>query len=241
MSNLKQTDSYKFFYDISLAPNYQAEEISIFEDYVEENLFSFGKCPDEFYLQFVDLCLQCQFPFYEKAYLEQFSFQKADGIVYQEDKIMSLYKDFSFAPKDQLSQISQPHRHFSINYFLNSRALEYKYYDLDYSAHKLPQLPKKSILAKAFGVGVNLKRSTKDIYFTAYDIDETADFFALKPPRTPHLEESFQDSSSLKLFGLGFDATTLRPLKLKRYFYPTDPTLKDLEIYQEETRDFADK
>lgn len=231
MSGVFESESYLFFLNHSGLADRNAEEITIRENTIEENLYSTATCPHEYYFNFADLCARCGFSYFERPYLEQFSFQKADKVIYHEDKIMSLYRDLRFAPEDLVQRISKPHPHFSINFFLSSKETEFKFYDLDISRYRLPEIPASLKLASAFGIGVDFNRNRRDVYLTGRSSLEAVHSFSLPEPDIKNLSLPEEPGDCLKLFGLSFDANTLKPLKLKRYYYPRDPALLNQELY----------
>jgi hypothetical protein len=66
----------------------------------------------------------------------------------------------------------------------------------------------------------------RDLYFTSSDPDNMAlQFGSLMPDMT-----TFNNNSDCHLYGLCFDNESFKTIKLKRYFYPRDPNLNNVEL-----------
>ncbi len=212
--------------------DHRAEEVSIFNGLVEENLFDARKAPRELLVELIH-CIGLHFQEgVNLEELEQFSFQAADGVFYKEDKLMLVYSGGEAAAKRASSSIKKAHEHYCINYFLESKSKKTKFYDLMIHEHSHPALPPGSYYAAPFGLGVSEDGQRKDVYFVHKNLPEVARFFSLPEPSVAELSFIDQDHSVEKVFGLSYEATTLQPVKLKRYFYPADPYLKSI-LYDE--------
>jgi hypothetical protein len=206
----------------------EAEEVSIFAGTVEENLFDAKKAPKELLVELV----HCMGTIFNEGVdldrLEQFSFQDADGISYFEPKLMLVYSGGREAARLTDLPITEAHEHYCINYFLESKVSKQKFYDLHIENHRHPELPEGSYYASPFGLGISNDGMRKDVYFVHCDLRGVARHFDLPPPTVAALLNIDEDLAVEKVFGLTYEAASLKPLKLKRYFYPQDPYLKSI-------------
>lgn len=205
-----------------------AEEVSIFNGTVEENLFDAKTAPRELLIELIHIIGQEFNEGVDLELLEQFSFQDADGISYFEPKLMLVYAGGEEVAKKSNLPIGRAHEHYCINYFLESKIKKMKFYDMEIHRHPHPELPAESYYAAPFGHGISFDGKRKDVYFVHTDLLGVAKFFNLPAPTVTELSEIDLDLTVEKVFGLTYDTETLKPLKLKRYFYPQDPFLKTL-------------
>lgn len=220
MKNLKE------FNKTTLKIDHRAEEVSIFNGIVEENLFDIDDAPQELVVELIYTIGALFQEGVDIDRLEQFSFQDADGITYFEPKLMLVYAGGEEVAKSTGLPIGKGHEHYCINYFLDSKTKKMKFYDLMIKNHSHPVLPEGSYYAAPFGLGISGDGLRKDVYFVHTDLQMVAKFFKLPEPTVSELLEIDSDNSVEKVFGLSYDAETLTPLKLKRYYYPKDPLLK---------------
>lgn len=220
------SDNLAYFKSINANIHPLAEEVTILNGHVEENLFDIKTVPQEFLMRFVAE-IGAQFGLgVELSRLQQLSFQAADGVRYFEDKLMAVYSGGKERCADLGFWMSNPHDDYCVNYFLNSKQTQVKFYDLDIEKYQRPLMPKGATVAAPFGQGVSHDGSRYDYYFCHHNLFEVAEFFGLPAPTVPALDAIDKNNSIEKVFGLAYDAKTLKCLKLKRYFYPQDPHLK---------------
>jgi hypothetical protein len=97
-----------------------------------------------------------------------------------------------------------------------------KSYDNDFWRHPNISLPHGSRLAQQFGIGFYPNEKNMDIfdmYFFHESLSDVESHFNLKLNLPKIVSES-----QLGLYGISYNSE-LKPLKLKRYFYPHDPKL----------------
>ena len=217
-----------FFTRISQGMDLKAEEITIVGNHVEENLFDAQNVPQEYLERFIDE-MHYRFPgeMIELDKLQQFSFQPADGIAYQEHKFMAV---FSGGKEDCFLHpeigVFNPHDDYCVNFFIDSRERVTKFYDLDIDHHRRPVLPKEGIPITHWGHGVSANPLVKDSYFLHVDVENVAEHFGLPRPYLEEIHDFCTDLTFQKVFGLTYRADTLEPLKLKLYYYPDDPRME---------------
>jgi hypothetical protein len=119
-----------------------------------------------------------------------------------------------------------PHDDYCINYFLESLEQVPKFYDLDIDRHTQPKLPSNATLISHWGQGVSNNTSIKDVYFMHSDVKLVSDFLGLPKPNVATISTFIEDTTFQKVFGLTYDSTDLTPLKLKLYYYPSDPLME---------------
>ena len=197
-----------------------AEEVSIFNGKVEENLFDARTAPRELLAELIYSIGELFNEGIDMTRLEQFSFQDADGISYFEPKLMVVYSGGKEAAQNEGLPFGNAHEHYCVNYFLNSRTKRTKFYDLQILEHQRPPLPEGSELAYPFGLGVSWDMQRKDVYFVHNNMTNVCNFFNLPAPSVEELHHQDKDNGIKKIFGIAYEVNTLRPLKLKRYFYP---------------------
>lgn len=214
------------FLKSSLSIHPLAEEVTICNGKVEENLFDVQHAPKELLYELIHI-IGSQFnEGVDLENLEQFSFQDADGVSYFEPKLMLVYSKGDEVAKANNLPIGEAHEHYCINYFLDSKIKKMKFYDLHIHLHPHPLLPEESYYAAPFGHGVSTDGLRKDVYFVHKNMNFVSEFFNLPMPTVDSLSEIDNDNTVEKVFGLTYEARTMKPLKLKRYFYPRDPLLK---------------
>ncbi|OYZ12843.1 MAG: hypothetical protein B7Y39_18640 [Bdellovibrio sp. 28-41-41] len=216
-----------FFTQINQSISYFAEEVTICDGRIEENLFNVGYVPNEILIRFVDEIGSCFGLGIDLGRLQQFSFQAADHITYFEDKFMAVYSGGRKTYRDFDLDIKNPHDDYCVNYFCESKKTTVKFYDLDISYHEKPSLPLGSTFASPFGHGLGTHSNRKDVYFCHGSVSAVAEFYNMPQPTTSGLGSVDEDQSVTKVFGLSYDSKTLQPMKLKRYFYPRDPLLRE--------------
>lgn len=215
-----------FFRSVNSSIHPKAEEVTILHGQIEENLFDIKTVPSEFLVRFIDEIGQRFGEAIELPRLQQLSFQAADGIRYFEDKLMAVYSGGKTHCADLGFSLANPHDDYCVNYFLDSKEIAIKFYDLDIESYEKPAMPEGSFVASPFGLGLNLSKKYYDYYFCHNQIQVVADFFSLPVPTVEELKEIDEDPSVTKVFGLSYESKTLKPVKLKRYFYPQDPKLE---------------
>ncbi|MBL7557219.1 MAG: hypothetical protein JNM24_15440 [Bdellovibrionaceae bacterium] len=215
----------EYFRNINQSIHPLAEEVTICRGGVEENLFDARTAPTELLARFTEE-LGLNFGIgVDISRLQQFSFQAADGISYFEDKLMAVYSGGTSEYLNYSFNIKQPHDDYCVNFYLDSRKSAAKFYDLDIDSYAKPTLPEGSTFASPFGHGIAPDSNRQDVYFCHPDLHYVARFFSLPAPTVPELATIDQNLSVIKVFGLSYDANSLKPLKLKRYFYPQDPNM----------------
>lgn len=214
-----------FFSNVGSTVDVNAEEVSIRNSFVEENLFDRNSVPDEYLARFVDEIGHVFGELIDINKLEQFSFQPADMITYHEHKFMAVFsggkEDYKLFDID----VSNPHDDYCVNYFIDSKTKAAKFYDLDIHRHTKPKLPPGSKPITVWGLGVGAT-SKKDLYFLHRDVGVVSSFFKLPAPYFNKIDNFCNDTSFMKAFGVTYDAETLEPLKLKMYYYPNDPLME---------------
>ena len=206
----------------------QAEEVSIFNGSVEENLFDIKSAPRELIIELLYTIGSTFNEGVDRERLEQFSYQAADGISYFEPKLMLVYSGGKQAAKETNLPIEEAHEHYCINYFLHSKTKQTKFYDLHIDKHQKPGLPNGSTFAGPFGLGVSWNGLRKDVYFVHSNMKLVSEFFNLPMPSVKDLKNIDEDNTIEKVFGITYETNNLKPIKLKRYFYPKDPNLKTI-------------
>ena len=209
-----------------------AEEVTICRGRVEENLFDAKTVQPEILWRFVEEMGQNFGIGVDLKKLQQFSFQAADGISYFEDKFMMVYSGGESDYKEFGLSLYRPHDDYCINYYCNSKQSAAKFYDLEVDRYPRPQLPEDSELAYPFGHGVGMQSDRQDVYFCHHDLALVSEYFNLPLPTSPSSAEYDLNTKYMKVFGLTYEVQTLKPLKLKRYFYPQDPAI-DYTLYDE--------
>lgn len=116
---------------------------------------------------------------------------------------------------------------------LESKKLDIKFYDLDIDNYIKPAMPKGAFVASPFGLGLSRQKNRFDYYFCHPNMEEVSNFFNLPAPTLSELSAIDGNNEVLKVFGLAYDPQTLRPIKLKRYYYPQDPYLNYI-LFDEE-------
>ena len=216
-----------FFTQVSKGLDYNAEEITIVANHVEENLFDAHDVPIEYLNHFFDE-MGNRFPnvVLEMDKLQQFSFQPADGIAYTEHKFMAVFsggkQDCFFHPE---IGVLNPHDDYCVNYFIDSLSSVTKFYDLDIDQHVRPELLEGSVPITHWGHGVSANKGIKDSYFLHADVKAVAEHHDLPAPYLDEISQFCLDTTYQKVFGLTYRTDTLEPLKLKLYFYPGDPEM----------------
>lgn len=217
-----------FFTKVSKGLDFNAEEITIVGSHVEENLFDAQNVPQEYLDRFLSEMAE-RFPevTIEIDKLQQFSFQPADGIAYQEHKFMAVFsggmEDCFLHPE---IGVFNPHDDYCVNFFIESRQQVTKFYDLEIDRHSRPVLPKGGVPITHWGHGVSANPLVKDSYFLHPDVELVANHFGLPKPYLDEIRDFCTDTRFQKVFGLTYRTDTLAPLKLKLYFYPDDPNME---------------
>ena len=112
---------------------------------------------------------------------------------------------------------------WGFKYSLNTGEISVKAYDAQLWKHRLPAMPKGTRICEQFGVSISLgdPRLTlmRDIYFIHGDRNEVQNFYDKR------VDTGEFDVGRVGLFGLLYDARSLKVIKLKQYVYPEDPKL----------------
>jgi hypothetical protein len=222
----------EFFRRLNQDIHPSAEEVTICRGRIEENLFDAKTVQPEILWRFVEEMGQNFGVGVDLKKLQQFSFQAADGISYFEDKFMLVYSGGETDYKEFGLSLYRPHDDYCINYYCDSKKSSAKFYDLEVDRYPRPELPVGSELAYPFGHGVGMQSDRQDVYFCHHDLALVSDYFKLPLPTSPSSAEFDLNTKYLKVFGLTYEVQTLKPLKLKRYFYPQDPAI-DYTLYDE--------
>lgn len=167
---------------------------------------------------------------------EMIGFTKADGITYFEDTVSVVYRGF---PWDVVKDYggSSPESvlldYYVIKYQLQSLTTVLKCYDSTFGLHPLVELPYMSRLLTQMGVGVHFGSEVhehfRDVYFVNSDVAIVKSYcneFGLKYPK--YDDDNNLDPSYLYGFGVTYDSRNCKPIKMKRYFFPHDPSLSKL-------------
>ncbi|MDR3607753.1 MAG: hypothetical protein P4M08_10275 [Oligoflexia bacterium] len=109
----------------------------------------------------------------------------------------------------------------------------YKIYDSEFWRYPLPAMPAGWRLAHRFGIGRHFgsprHENFRDLYFFHEDLNQVYAHFGQNSP-TPLPELGEEPAGTQKLFGVTYEsARNMRILKLKRYWYPKDPRLENIE------------
>jgi hypothetical protein len=222
----------EFFHQINQDIHPLAEEVTICSGKIEENLFDAKTVPQEILWRLVDEMGQRFGVGVDLKKLQQFSFQAADKISYFEDKFMLVYSGGEEDYKESGLSLHRPHDDYCINYYCESKKSAVKFYDLEVNLYSMPSLPQGSELAYPFGHGVGTLTYRQDVYFCHHDIKLVSEFFNLPMPTSVSSSKYDLDPKVMKVFGLTYDVQTLKPMKLKRYFYPQDPAI-NFTLYDE--------
>lgn len=226
-------DNLTYFREINKNIHPSAEEVTILHQYVDENLFDIKTVPKEFLIRFIDEIGQKFGVAVDLKALQQLSFQAADGVRYFEDKLMAVYSGGKTSCRELGFELENPHDDYCVNYFLESKKLDIKFYDLDIDNYIKPAMPKGAFVASPFGLGLSRQKNRFDYYFCHPNMEEVSNFFNLPAPTVSELSAIDGNNEVLKVFGLAYDPQTLRPIKLKRYYYPQDPYLNYI-LFDEE-------
>ncbi|TFG95658.1 hypothetical protein E4H12_12825 [Candidatus Thorarchaeota archaeon] len=218
-------NNIEYFTKLNESISLFAEEVSVRNGFIEENLFDTTNTPTEVVVRFVTEILNVFQEPIQLNRLQQFSFQAADGISYDEPKFMAVFSGGREEIKNHNIDASRPHDDYCVNYFLHSKKKAFKFYDLDVERHATPELLEGTVYAFPYGHGVS-ELPRKDVYFVHTELFRVAEHFGLPAPTVDELHVIDTDNTIPKVFGLSYDTVTLAPLKLKRYFYPRDPLMK---------------
>jgi len=168
---------------------------------------------------------------------EMIGFTKADGVNYFENTIGVVYR--GVPPKELLSKFTErwsQHSDFldcyQIKYQLQSKTKVLKVYDATFGLYALPRLPAGVMLHTNHGVGLHFgseqHEKFRDIYFAIKNprsVSEYCGYYGIPYPKYDD-DDAFLGNPEYKYgFGITYDALTLRPVKVKRYFFPHDPQL----------------
>lgn len=221
-----------FFEKLNEVISPYAEEVTICRGRVEENLFDAKTVPQEILYCFLDE-IGTRFGIgIDLKNLQQFSFQAADKIGYQEDKFMAVYSGGRTKYVEYNIDVKDPHDDYCVNFYIESKTTSVKFYDLSLDSYDKPRLPEGSQLASPFGHGIGEDRQRQDVYFCHHDMEAVVRHFQLPSPGLDVIRSIDNNLNIVKIFGLSFDSSTLKPLKLKRYFYPQDPQMNYI-LYDE--------
>ncbi|KKN44115.1 hypothetical protein LCGC14_0696420 [marine sediment metagenome] len=169
---------------------------------------------------------------------------KADDVNYFEDTISVIHQG---KPGYELrKQYGVPldlnlKNYYAIKYRLESKTTCIKVYDANYAHHLLPALPSGTRIASKEGIGLHFgdldegELAFRDLY-VYHDcaiyfersmgyIDE--DWEYLKYPEEWEVKKG---EIYPRLYGVLYDARTLKNLKLKHYVFPSDPKLNNIEL-----------
>lgn len=215
-----------FFQEINKHINQHAEEITIVGNNVEENLFNSKKVPEDYLFAYIDIMGSIFNEGVNLKKLQQFSFQAADEINYTEHKFMAVYSGGKIDCNKFNIDVIRPHDDYCINYFLDSKRQVPKFYDLDLWRHTQPMILAGSQILSHWGQGISVNLEKKDLYFMHQNVKMVSNFYNLPTPYIESIDEFCKNTTFMKVFGLTYNAITYQPLKLKLYYYPTDPTMK---------------
>lgn len=225
-------DNIDLFVSLSKDLNLHSEEITIVNNKIEENLFDSKKSPKEYLFAFIDVMGSTFDEGINLEKLQQFSFQPADGINYNEHKFMAVYSGGKNDHNLYNIDIKNPHDDYCVNYFLKSKKRVAKFYDLDVWKHQQPNVIAGSKILTHWGQGVSINSEKKDLYFMHYDVEMVSKFYNLPIPYYKTVKEFCFDKKIMKVFGLTYNSINFKPLKLKLYYYPNDP-LMEFTVFDE--------
>lgn len=166
---------------------------------------------------------------------EMIGFTRADGINYFEDTVGVVYRG---VPSRDLIAVSDPRSQFldyyQVKYGLQTSTKVLKVYDSTFGLYALPLLPEGILLHTNQGVGRHFGseklENLRDIYFAIHDCSKVqfyCEHFDLRFP-TYGDENEWQQNANYKYgYGIAYDEKSLKPVKVKRYFFPHDPSLQD--------------
>lgn len=173
-------------------------------------------------------------PFVINKNIELVSFFPADNITYFEDTLVIIFGGCRNSLNPKLFQDYHGIKIFlnasnsSSSYAYNEGDYVYKdYLKTDFFELKDIPLPKNIKLANNFGIGTYsdvYHKNIKDLYFWSTNFLDVCNFYHVDPLYMgPSIGVNY-------LWGLSFDNITKKPLKLKRYFYPSDPLLNNPQL-----------
>lgn len=169
---------------------------------------------------------------------------KADNVNYFEDTVSVVHKgkpSRKLREEYGVPQDMKLKNYFAIKYRLESKTTCIKVYDTNYANHQLPALPSGTRIASKEGIGLHFGDLNEDelafrdlyvyhdcaIYFehSMGYIDEDWEYL-----KYPEEWEVNKGEIYPRLYGVLYDARTLKNLKLKHYVFPSDPKLNNIEL-----------
>jgi hypothetical protein len=220
-------NNIEFFVNLNKSINLYSEEITITSNKIEENLFNSKEVPIEYLTRFINEIGEKFGEGININKLQQFSFQAADGIAYNEHKFMAVFSGGKTDVNLYKINVKNPHDDYCVNYFMDSKKMVAKFYDLDVDKYNQPELPKNSKIIYHWGQGVSENAEKNDVYFLHKDVELVSNFVKLPMPAVKEIKNFVNNKTFEKVFGLTYDYKSLKPLKLKLYYYPKDPKMKN--------------
>jgi hypothetical protein len=168
---------------------------------------------------------------------EMIGLTKADHVTYFEDTVALVYKGVpSLNLIKEFTGVWNENSKFSdfymIKYQLESKTKVLKVYDECFGIYQLPKMPEGVAIQTNQGIGVHFgsqkHEKFRDFYFVTTRTD-TVEKYALAnilPFPENHDNHAWKTEPYQYGWGITYDAVTLKPIKVKRYFFPHDPTLK---------------
>jgi len=147
------------------------------------------------------------------------------GIVFKGNPPEHLLKNHLIHPKSNFAD------YYQLKIALNGSELPVlKVYDLTLGLHPLPSFPDGIAILENQGIGMYLSDEKRcffrDIYFTHRNVDEMLSWAEKKDIKFPIFGNEKTEGMCFG-FGVTWDVRNFQVLKLKRYFFPDDPSLND--------------
>ncbi len=180
---------------------------------VEESFRTRSKVGEELLTQALARC--CQFAI-DKKEIELISYAPNDDLSVKDQAIALVFN----SAIRQSSHLSDYH----VIKVMNNNESVLKCYDNDFWRHPNIPLPVNARLAQQFGIGFypdNEEIDIYDMYFFHHSLEAVEDHFNLNL-NLPDFVKAY----GFGLYGVSYNSN-LEALKLKRYFYPSDPQLNN--------------
>jgi hypothetical protein len=170
---------------------------------------------------------------------EMVGITKADDTTYFEDTVALVYKGVpstqvlrEFLGDKKCNDNSRFSDFYMIKYQLESKTKVLKVYDECFGIYQLPKIPEGIAIQTNQGIGVHFgskkHENFRDFYFVTTRTDTIEKYATSNILPFPENDDNDAWKTEPYQYGWGitFDAVDLKPIKLKRYFFPHDPTLK---------------
>jgi hypothetical protein len=206
-------------------------EITIDKTGISEITYKRGD-PDDYHgYALVELALR-RHPAVDFSAWEMVGFTKADGISTFVDTIgvvikgqppQSLLNKYPVHPNSEFAD------YFQLKVGTDGSEPVVKFYDLTLGLYPLPSFPQGTSILANQGIGVyfgDRRRHLHDVYFTHTNFYKVSEWAESQKIEFPFYGDEKTPGITLG-FGATWDERDFKIVKLKRYFFPNDPLLKD--------------